>query len=138
MNSINSFRQEVPSTLGTLKCCCLIRLAQISLLRPFQAGGGNTLDFRFLNGFTTVGIDASRSKQFSLRVPKAVKRATEPRTASHQCIVSIVLLCKTVVYMGPIFMLSFIFYIFFTFFGKLGTMNPQTFLSDPASWGLIV
>ena len=46
LNSINSFRQEVPSTLGTLKCC-LIRLAQISLLRPFQAGGGNTLDFIF-------------------------------------------------------------------------------------------
>ena len=34
LNSINSFHQEVPSTLGTLECC-LIRLNQISLFTAF-------------------------------------------------------------------------------------------------------
>ena len=37
LNSINSFHQEVPSTLGTLECC-LIRLNQISLFTAFLEG----------------------------------------------------------------------------------------------------
>ena len=44
LNSINSFRQEVPSTLGTLKCC-LIRLAQISDLFRQEGEIHWTLDF---------------------------------------------------------------------------------------------
>ena len=42
LDSINSFYQEVPSTLATLDCC-LDRLARILLFRTFQCNGSCNL-----------------------------------------------------------------------------------------------
>ena len=81
LDSINSFYQEVPSTLAALDCC-LNRLAWIiqnlSMQRQLQLAARIVFSWFWTNGFTAVGIDASWSKQFSLRVPKAVKRERGP------------------------------------------------------------
>ena len=46
LDSINSFYQEVPSTLATLDCC-LNRLARILLFRTFQCNGSCNLQQEF-------------------------------------------------------------------------------------------